>query len=134
MNKDNNTIKSIKLSIYYKNNRIDHIDIPISSIKIFEINGISSSLIYIDNGRYDLIDTCRGLELELSTKYLDNNVVKKLLSNINIYTVNLIFNNNDKIYYNLPYYSKNGFNNNLQSIKKNDSKITILLGRNLKYE
>lgn len=131
---NNQLINLIELSLYHNNcDDLIHLQIPISAIEILEINKISSSIIYLKNGKYDEINVCDNLEIRLSVDKLENEIIKTLLENICIFTIGLFFANGDKRYYNLPYHSCDGSKNELQRINKKDSKIFILVDEELKY-
>lgn len=128
---NNQLIKLIELSLYHNNcDDLIHLQIPISAIEILEINKISSSIIYLKNGKYDEISICDNLEIRLSIDKLENEIIKTLLENICIFTIGLLFDNGDKKYYNLPYYSCDGSRNELQHINKKDNKIIVYIDEN----
>lgn len=128
---NNQLIKLIELSLYHNNcDDLIHLQIPISAIEILEINKISSSIRYLKNGKYDYIDECGSLEIKLTINKLKKETIKTLLEDICIFSINLFFDNGDKKYYNLPYYSCDGSRNELQHINKKDNKIIVYIDEN----
>lgn len=128
-------ITSIQLSLYHNNkNDLIELEIPISAIDLLEINKISTSIMYLKNGKYDEIVVCDCLWLRLLNSKLKKDTSKLLLEDISIFSIILLFNNGDKKYYNLPYYSNNGLKNNLQRIDKKENNIIIMLDEDLKRD
>ena len=127
-------ITSIELSAFHNNkNDLTQINIPTTAIENLEINKISTSMIYLKDGRYEECDECGDLEIKLIIDKLEKNIIKLLSEDIYIFSINIFFNNGDKKYYNLPYYSNDGKNNILQRINKKDNKIIIIVDEELKY-
>ena len=130
---DKTLITSIKLSLYHNNkNDLVELNIPISAIEVLEINKISNSILYLKDGNYDEIINCGCLWLRLLIDKMDKKTTKILLGDICIFTIALFMDNGEKKYYNLPYYSDDGENNNLQRINKEDNKIIINISEELK--
>ena len=126
-------ITSIQLSLYHNNkNDLVELNIPISAIEVLEINKISTSILYLKNGNYDEIVNCGCLWLRLLVDKLDKKITKILLGDICIFTIALFMDNGEMKYYNLPYYSDDGENNNLQQINREDNKIIIHMDEELK--
>ena len=127
-------ITSIELSAFHNNeNDLTQINIPTIAIDNLEIYKISTSMIYLKDGRYEECDECGNLEIKLAVNKLEKNTIKLLLEDICIFSINLFFDNGDKKYYNLPYYSNDGKSNILQRINKIDNKIVIIIDEELKY-
>ena len=130
---DKPLITSIILSLYHNNyNDLVELDIPIYAVDGLEINKISTSILYLKNGNYDEIINCGCLWLRLLVDRLNKKTTKILLGNICIFTIALFMDNGEKKYYNLPYYSNDGENNNLQRINKKNDEIVIVLDEDLK--
>ena len=126
-------ITSIQLSLYHNNkNDLVELNIPTNAIEVLEINKISNSILYLKDGNYDEITNCGCLWLRLLVDKLDKKTAKILLGDICIFTIALFMDNGEMKYYNLPYYSDDGENNNLQRINKEDNKIIININEELK--
>lgn len=54
-----------------------------------------------------------------------------LLDDICLLSITLLFDNEDKKYYNLPYHSNDGEKNDLQIIDKKNNKIIIHVDENM---
>ncbi len=111
---------------------MNELNIPISAIEVLEINKISNSILYLKNENYDEIINCGCLWLRLLVDKLDKKTAKILLEDICIFTIALFMDNDEMKYYNLPYYSDAGENNNLQRINKEDNKTIININEKLK--
>lgn len=126
-------ITSIQLSLYHNNkNDLVKLNILINAVEVLEINKISNSILYLKDGNYDEIVNCGCLWLRLLVDKLDKKTAKILLGDICIFTIALFMDNGETKYYNLPYYSDDGENNNLQRINKEDNKIIININEELK--
>ena len=126
-------ITSIQLSLYHNNkNDLVELNIPINAIEVLEINKISNSILYLKDGNYDEIINCSCLWLRLLVDKLDKKTTKILLGDICIFTIALFMDNGEKKYYNLPYYSNDDENNNLQRINREGNKIIIHMDEELK--
>lgn len=127
-------INSIELSLYHNNkNDLINIKIPIEAVEVLEVNKITKSLLYLKNGNYDEIICCGCFLLRLLVNKLDKKITKTLLENICIFSIGLYFDNGNKEYYNLPYYSNDGNKNSLQRVNKYKNKIIIHMDEDYKY-
>lgn len=107
--KSNPLITSVELSLWHDDvNDLIKLKIPISAIEVLEIHKISTSIEYLKEGRYDNLTTCGSLVIRLSIDELGEKTVKVLLDDICLLSITLLFDNEDKKYYNLPYHSNDG--------------------------
>lgn len=128
--KENSKIKLLKISLTHSNSdELINLNIPVDAINNFEIFGIKNDRFMSKN--YEFVDSLRFEEcsIDLNIDKLNNETVKKLLNKNIIYTIEVVLNNGEDEYYNVPYYSDDGLENQYQNIKKINNIISIIIDK-----
>ena len=121
-------IKNIRLSVgYIEEKKVEELVIPSDAIKKLSINDISNNIEYVGNKECADIITCKYLDLILDKSYITDDKIELMCKNY-VFTVGLEYEDNKKIYYNLPCYIDEKKYNKLQNIEENDKDLFIKIG------
>ena len=112
----------------------NYIEIPINCVKMFHINNISSSIHFYSSQDYIESRDCDTFSLFLYKEKLRKKDIKRLLGNINIYSIEVKFDDGKKYFYNLPFYSKDDTHNLLQVINDMDQSISVYISRDIQFK
>ncbi len=132
-------VNSIKLYLQDCDNknsvsRSNYIEIPINCVKMFHINNIYSSIHFYNNQDYIESRDCDTFSLFLYKEKLRKKDIKRLFGNINIYSIEVKFDDGKKDFYNLPFYSKDDTHNLLQVINDIDQSISVYISRDIQFK
>lgn len=123
-------LKSIELGLIDSENNAVCLNIPIKSIYMLNIDGITSSIGYASNGDKEFSKQLSFKKLDLKLNSTNNKDI--ILGNPFIISMIVYLDNNTKIFYDVPYKPSNDESrrNALQEVKEekfNDNDIVRIL-------
>lgn len=118
--------KSISLNFIDKDMKLFDKEIPFSSVCALELKNITTTIGHTADGEFLEFLTCEFLNLRLYKEKIQKSVLEAL--NKSILSIELKFNNNTSISYNLCWDSKDGIRNSLQKVSEENGIIKVFVG------
>lgn len=126
MEKEKLITKSIILSFINDDKKIFNKEVEFSSICALELEDISTTIGHTAKGEFLEFLTCKYLNLRLYKDKIEKSVLEAL--NKSILSIELKFDNDTSISYNLSWNSNDGITNLLQSIIEEKGIIKVFVG------
>lgn len=126
MEKEKLITKSIILSFINNDKKIFNKEVEFSSICALELEDISTTIGHTAKREFLEFLTCKYLNLRLYKDKIEKSVLEAL--NKSILSIELKFDNDTSISYNLSWNSNDGITNLLQSISEEKGIIKVFVG------